>query len=111
MTTNQLDMSFDAMSLRDNGPSTPIDHQQQQQHQPQHQRRYSQYGSERGSSSPLTRKGTFGGGNGNGNGSGNTTPGYHSQRNSVGMNGGSQSMNGKRQSNRMSLASVVSLFI
>ncbi|KAF9093892.1 hypothetical protein BGX29_009747, partial [Mortierella sp. GBA35] len=48
MTTKQLDMSFDAMSLRDNGISSPID------------RRYSQYGSERAPSSPLTRKSTTG---------------------------------------------------
>ncbi|KAF9961116.1 hypothetical protein BGZ72_004880 [Mortierella alpina] len=91
------------MSLRDNGPASPMDHQQQHQgpHQPQHQRRYSQYASERVPTSPLTRKPTNGGVNGNGN----TTPGYHSQRNSMGMNG-NQSMSGKRQSNRMSLASV-----
>ncbi|KAG0370230.1 hypothetical protein BGX24_002101 [Mortierella sp. AD032] len=48
MTTKQLDMSFDAMSLRDNGLASPID------------RRYSQYGSERAPSSPLTRKSTTG---------------------------------------------------
>ncbi|KAF9555275.1 hypothetical protein EC968_009019, partial [Mortierella alpina] len=102
MTSNQLDMSFDAMSLRDNGPASPMDHQPHPgPHQPQHQRRYSQYASERVPTSPLTRKPTNGGVNGNGN----TTPGYHSQRNSMGMNG-NQSMSGKRQSNRMSLASV-----
>ncbi|KAF9104520.1 hypothetical protein BGX29_001763 [Mortierella sp. GBA35] len=101
------------MSLRDNGPTSPIDHhhhhhhhqlqhQQQQQLNPHqgHQRRYSQYGSER-TPSPLTRKNT----NPGGGGGGNSTPGYQSQRNSMVMNG-SQSMNAKRQSNRMSLASV-----
>ncbi|KAF9421067.1 hypothetical protein BGZ76_004009, partial [Entomortierella beljakovae] len=92
-------MTFDAMSLRDNGPTSPID--QQQQYQPHHQRRYSQYGSERGSASPLTRKPTNGGSAGNG------MNGYQSQRNSVSMTmNGNQSMNGKRHSNRMSLASV-----
>ncbi|KAF9353761.1 hypothetical protein BGX26_008487 [Mortierella sp. AD094] len=104
-------MTFDAMSIRDNGPASPIDQQHQQQPYQQHQRRYSQYGSERGPASPLTRKPTNGGGNGAGNG----VNGYQSQRNSVGMamNGGqgingNQSMNGKRHShsNRMSLASV-----
>ncbi|KAF9913885.1 hypothetical protein BX616_009386 [Lobosporangium transversale] len=44
MTTKQLDLSFDAMSLRDNALASPID------------RRYSQYGSERAPSSPVTRK-------------------------------------------------------
>ncbi|CAO3570851.1 unnamed protein product [Mortierella alpina] len=48
MTTNQLDMSFEAMSLRDNGISSPID------------RRYSQYGSERAPGSPVARKPTNG---------------------------------------------------
>ncbi|KAG0302621.1 hypothetical protein BGZ98_007350 [Dissophora globulifera] len=49
MTTKQLDLSFDAMSLRDNGLSSPID------------RRFSQYGSERAApTSPLTRKPTNG---------------------------------------------------
>ncbi|KAG0304362.1 hypothetical protein BGZ98_005618 [Dissophora globulifera] len=111
MTTKQLDMTFDAMSLRDNGPASPIDQQ--------HQRRFSQYGSERGPASPLTRKSTNGSSHGiNGSGvAGNS--GYQSQRNSMGlsmngpqnMNGlqsmnGTQSMNGKRHSNRMSLASV-----
>jgi len=48
MTTNQLDMSFDAMSLRDNGISSPVD------------RRYSQYGSERAPTSPVARKPTTG---------------------------------------------------
>ncbi|KAF9359426.1 hypothetical protein BGX26_012326 [Mortierella sp. AD094] len=48
MTTKQLDLSFDAMSLRDNGIASPID------------RRYSQYGSERAQTSPLTRKPTTG---------------------------------------------------
>ncbi|KAF8932992.1 hypothetical protein BGZ58_006657 [Dissophora ornata] len=48
MTTKQLDLSFDAMSLRDNGISSPID------------RRYSQYGSERAPSSPVSRKPTNG---------------------------------------------------
>ncbi|KAF8931828.1 hypothetical protein BGZ47_011682 [Haplosporangium gracile] len=108
-------MSFDAMSLRDNGPVSPIDHHHQQQYQQhqhqhqyqQHQRRYSQYGSERAPTSPLMRKGTNGHSTVSGNGGGgNTTPGYQSQRNSMGMNNGSQSMNAKRQSNRMSLASV-----
>lgn len=98
MTTKQLEMTFDsAMSLRDNGPTSPIDHQQQ--HQPQHQRRYSQYGSERGPASPLTRKNTNGG----------NPSGYQSQRNSMGMAmgiNGSQSMNGRRHPNRMSLASL-----
>ncbi|KAF9358037.1 hypothetical protein BGX34_009098 [Mortierella sp. NVP85] len=100
MTTKQLDMTtFDAMSLRDNSPTSPIDHQQHQHHQPQHQRRYSQYGSERGPATPLTRKNTNGG----------NASGYQSQRNSMGMGmgmNGTQSMNGRRQSNRMSLASV-----
>ncbi|KAF8934046.1 hypothetical protein BGZ58_005966 [Dissophora ornata] len=87
-------MTFDAMSLRDNGPASPIDQQQ-----PQHQRRYSQYGSERGPASPLTRKPT--------NGSVNGSSGYQSQRNSMVMNmNGTQSMSGKRHSNRMSLTSV-----
>ncbi|KAF8950876.1 hypothetical protein BGZ46_004273 [Entomortierella lignicola] len=102
MTTKQLDMAFDAMAIRDNGPASPIDQQQQQPYQ-QHQRRYSQYGSERGPASPLTRKPTNGSSNG----------GYQSQRNSVGMAmsgaqavNGTQSMNGKRHTNRMSLASV-----
>ncbi|KAF9114519.1 hypothetical protein BGX27_010576 [Mortierella sp. AM989] len=99
MTTKQLDMTFDAMSLRDNGPASPIDQQQPYQ---QHQRRYSQYGTERGPASPLTRKPTNGG-----TGTVNGVNGYQSQRNSVGMAmNGSQSMNGKRHSNRMSLASV-----
>ncbi|KAG0053992.1 hypothetical protein BGZ83_012161 [Gryganskiella cystojenkinii] len=44
MTTKQLDMSFDAMSLRDNGLSSPVD------------RRFSQYGSERAPTSPVGRK-------------------------------------------------------
>ncbi|KAF9911341.1 hypothetical protein EC991_003906 [Linnemannia zychae] len=107
------------MSLRDNGPTSPIDHHhhhtqhhqyhhqgQQQQYQPQHQRRYSQYGSERAPSSPLTRKNTTG--HMTTTSTGNTTPGpgYQSQRNSMGIANGSQSMNAKRQSNRMSLASV-----
>ncbi|KAF9923844.1 hypothetical protein FBU30_006103 [Linnemannia zychae] len=48
MTTKQLDLSFDAMSLRDNGLASPID------------RRFSQYGSERGPSTPLARKSTTG---------------------------------------------------
>ncbi|KAF9168778.1 hypothetical protein DFQ26_000045 [Actinomortierella ambigua] len=48
MTTKQLDMSFDAMSLRDTGLQSPID------------RRYSQYGSERTPSTPLTRRPTNG---------------------------------------------------
>ncbi|GJJ70456.1 hypothetical protein EMPS_02805 [Entomortierella parvispora] len=48
MTTKQLDMSFDAMSLRDNGISSPVD------------RRYSQYGSERAPTSPVARKPTAG---------------------------------------------------
>lgn len=48
MTTKQLDMSFDAMSLRDNGISSPVD------------RRYSQYGSERAPTSPVARKPTTG---------------------------------------------------
>ncbi|KAI1295986.1 hypothetical protein EDD11_007620 [Mortierella claussenii] len=48
MTTRQLDLSFDAMSLRDNGLSSPID------------RRFSQYGSERAPSSPIARKPTTG---------------------------------------------------
>ncbi|KAF9111742.1 hypothetical protein BGX27_004467 [Mortierella sp. AM989] len=44
MTTKQLDLSFDAMSLRDNGISSPID------------RRYSQFGSERSQVNPIARK-------------------------------------------------------
>ncbi|KAG0231598.1 hypothetical protein BGW42_008749 [Actinomortierella wolfii] len=48
MTTKQLDMTFDAMSLRDNGLQSPID------------RRYSQYGSEKAPSTPLTRRPTNG---------------------------------------------------
>lgn len=50
MTTKQLDMSFDAMSLRDNGLSSPVD------------RRFSQYGgSERAPTSPVGRKPANGG--------------------------------------------------
>ncbi|KAF9928107.1 hypothetical protein FBU30_002643 [Linnemannia zychae] len=99
-------MSFDSMSLRDNGPVSPIDHHHQYQqhpHQPQHQRRYSQYGSERAPTSPLTRKNTTG--HMNGPNGGNITPGYQSQRNSMGMNG-TQSLNAKRPSNRMSVVGV-----
>ncbi|KAF9405735.1 hypothetical protein BGZ76_006491, partial [Entomortierella beljakovae] len=46
--TTKLNMSFDAMSLKDNGMASPVD------------RRYSQYGSERGPTSPLTRRPTTG---------------------------------------------------
>lgn len=99
MTAKPLDMSFDALSLRDSGLSSPVDqHHQYGQYQNnqnnQNNRRFSQYGSERGPSSPLTRKPTNG-----------------SQRNSSGsgsVRGDSKDM--KRQSSRMSLANVVSLF-
>ncbi|KAF9582150.1 hypothetical protein BGW38_000582, partial [Lunasporangiospora selenospora] len=48
MTTKQLDLSFDAMSLRDSGLASPID------------RRYSQYSSDQVPSSPVGRKPTIG---------------------------------------------------
>ncbi|KAK3825511.1 MAG: hypothetical protein J3Q66DRAFT_106140 [Benniella sp.] len=67
MTTKQLDLSFDALSLKDNG-------------------RFPQYDSERLPSSPVSRK-----------------PAGGSQRNS--MRGESKD-NGRRLSNRLSLASV-----
>ncbi|KAF9377539.1 hypothetical protein CPB97_010106 [Podila verticillata] len=92
MTAKPLDMSFDALSLRDSGLSSPVDqhHQYGQYQNNQNNRRFSQYGSERGPSSPLTRKPTNG-----------------SQRNSSGsgsVRGDSKDM--KRQSSRMSLANV-----
>ncbi|KAG0217068.1 hypothetical protein BGX31_000359 [Mortierella sp. GBA43] len=70
MTTKQIDLSFDALSLRDNGLSD---------------RRFPQYDSERLPSSPVSRK-----------------PAGGSQRNS--LRGDSKDV--RRQSNRLSLASV-----
>lgn len=92
MTAKSLDMSFDALSLRDSGLSSPVDqhHQYGQYSNNQNNRRFSQYGSERGPGSPVTRKPTNG-----------------SQRNSSGsVRGDGKDM--KRQSSRMSLANVVS---
>ncbi|KAF9216295.1 hypothetical protein CPC16_000082 [Podila verticillata] len=90
MTAKPLDMSFDALSLRDSGLSSPVDqhHQYGQYQNNQNNRRFSQYGSERGPSSPLTRKPTNG-----------------SQRNSSGSVR-SDGKDMKRQSSRMSLANV-----